>query len=76
MCLMMDGLGLNLERSGCPGARGLVRSPGSMCGLGSPRSGDAGKPDTDAHEKYFNEGRIQKYLNQETILETFELEGI
>ena len=45
VCLMMDGLGLYLERSAWPGAPDLDRSPGSMWGLGSPRSGEAGKPD-------------------------------
>ena len=58
--MMMDGLGLNLERSG------LVRSPGARWGLGSPRSGDAGKPDKGLHIKHILMSEISFYLNQET----------
>ena len=76
VCLIMDGLGLNLERSGWPRAAGLDRSPGSMWGLGSPRSGDAGKPNKGLLITHILKSKISVfYLNQETTLEIFELEG-
>ena len=48
-----------------------------MWGLGSPRSGDAGKPDKGLLITYILKSKTSVffYLNQETTLETFELEG-